>query len=105
MGTGVARLHDARRTVRALLGRLLEEDAGSVAETTTMKAITLRAKIKRQRVGAGERANEVREEAVQLVIILNRLRALAGWCVLGQVRAGDCKPNQWTAAAVAVTCV
>ena len=105
VGTGVARLHDARRTVRALLGRLLEEDAGSVAETTTMKAITLRAKIKRQRVGAGERANKVREEAVQLVIILNRLRALAGWCVLGQVRAGDCKPNQWTAAAVAVTCV
>ena len=65
VGTGVARLHDARRTDRALLGRLLEEAAGSVAETTTMKAITLRARLKRPRLGAGERANEVREEVVQ----------------------------------------
>ena len=65
VGTGVARLHDARRTVRALLGRLLEEAAGSVAETTTMKGITLRARLKRPGVGAGERANEIREEIVQ----------------------------------------
>ena len=65
VGAGVARLHDARRTVRALLDRLLEDAAGSVAETTTMKAITLRARLKRPRVGAGERADEVREEVVQ----------------------------------------
>ena len=65
VGTGVARPHDARRTVRALLGRLLEEAAGSGAQTTTMKTITLRAGLKRPRVGARERANEVRQKVVQ----------------------------------------
>ena len=65
VGTGVARLHDARRTVRALLGSLLEEAGESGVQTTTAKTITLRARVKRPRVGAGKRANEVRQEVVQ----------------------------------------
>ena len=83
VGTGFTRLHDARRTIRALLCRLLEEAAGPGAQTITMKTITLRARLKRPRVGLGKRASEVHQEVVPCVILLDQLRALAGWCVLG----------------------
>ena len=104
VGTGVTRLYDARRTIWALLCRLLEEAAGPGAQTTTMKTFTLRARLKRPRVGVGKRAGEVHQEVVPCVILLDRLRSLAGWCVPGQVRRGlQTKPVDSTGAAA--TCV
>ena len=86
--TGVTHAREGGRTARMPLGGLLKTVAEAVAQTTTRKTIVLSVRQKRLRVIAGERVVMVCQGVVWRVVLLGRLRSLAGWCVPRQGHLG-----------------
>ena len=84
MRTGVARPREGRRTVRVPLGGLLEKAAGAATQLTTTKTNALRVRRKRPRMVAVRRVVVVRQGVVRRAVLLHQLKAMAGWCALGQ---------------------
>ena len=71
--------HEGRGTIWAPFGGLLEEAAGTVAQTIARKLVTLGMRRKRPGVVTGRYVKMVRQQVVRRVVFLGRLQALAGW--------------------------